>query len=378
MRKAMMKRRHFLTTAGLTLPASTLLSNSSQAAPGSVNPAGETLDARRMEILRWFEENEYGLPPQGMSSSISWAASPAPDAGMVAEIGTLVVSASDGRKAEIPVKLFRSAEAKGKLPATLFICNRGHEEMEYRADAEFWPVADILATGWMAVAFNVKDVSHDEPEEWAKNPGIVVFDSTPAGPSRGKALSAWAWVASEIRAHLCQREDVEKGRIAVIGHSRGGKAALLAGARDSGFAVSYSSSSGCGGAGHNATREGEKIADITSRFPNWFCDRFAEFSGKDGTVEYDQHHLLGCIAPQRVYVSSSADDAWADPKSEYFSCQLATPIHQFRGVQGLAEENLPFPKENEKRHGGSIGYHLHEGEHNLRRADWKWFLEFVG
>lgn len=147
----------------------------------------------------------------------------------------------------------------------------------------------------------------------------------------------------------------------MIGHSRDGKAALLTGARDPGFAISFSSNSGCGGAAHHGTKGGEKIGTIVRVFANWFCDRFSDFAGKEANLVFDQHHLLGCIAPRSVYVSSASVDDWADPHAEFLSCRLASPIYQLFGAKGLADESVAMPEVGGKIHGGSIGYHLRKG-----------------
>jgi L-alanine-DL-glutamate epimerase-like enolase superfamily enzyme len=361
--------RHVLVHASL---------NASPVAP-AFDPVRKSVEARRIETLRWFEDHVYGSPPQGIRTKVAWqpAANPQPDPEVAAEDGILTLAGAGGKTMEVPLKLYRPTTPERPLPTAVFICNRPREEMIFRTDADFWPMEQIVKAGWLTVAFNVKDVAHDEPAELLKHPGLLDLDSTPPGDSRGGALSAWAFVASELRGHLTRRADVASDRISVIGHSRGGKAALLAGARDPGFAVSFSSNSGCGGAAHNLTKKGEKITDITRRFPTWFCRKFSELAGRESELPYDQHHLLGCIAPRKVYVSSASDDAWADPQAEYLSCQLASPIHQFVGAKGLANETSAIPATGEKRHGGSIGYHLRQGKHNLTAWDWMLFLEFA-
>lgn len=372
-----MRRRHFLATGslGLSFAGSGFAASSS---PAKEAPA-DSMEARRAEILRWFEANVYGHPPLGIRSELTWkpAAEPRPAPDVIAEDGTLSLTGAGGRQMQVPVKLFRPAHSEEPVPAAIFICNRPHDEMEFKQGAEFWPADAIVKAGWLTVAFNVKDVAHDEPAVMLKNPGLLDLDTSPPGESRGAATSAWAFVASEIRAHLCRRTDVLAEGISVVGHSRGGKAAVLAGARDPEFAVTFSSNSGCGGAAHNLTKEGEKIADITKRFPTWFCEKFRSFAGKEAELRYDQHHLLGCIAHRKIFVTSASEDAWADPRAEYFSCQLASPIHQFVGAEGLTGETLPLPEPGEVRPGGSIGYHLRQGKHDLTRSDWLHFLEFA-
>lgn len=387
---ATMNRRHFLTTSSLGLPmAGSFLAAFPAAAADrtpkvaaladSSDPVKTTLDARRIDILRWFEDNVYGRAPRGIRSEMVWqpATTPAPASGIAAEDGVLTLTGAGKKQMRMPIKLYRPAASEKPLPAAIFICNRSPHEMDFRADADFWPMEQIVKAGWITLAFNVKDVAHDEPAELVKHPGLLELDASPQGESRGGALSAWAFIASELRGHLTRRADVAADQIAVAGHSRGAKAALLAGARDPGFAVSFSSNSGCGGAAHNLTKKGEKIADITKRFPTWFCEKFRSFANRENELPYDQHHLLGCIAPRKVYVSSASEDAWADPQAEYLSCQLASPIHQFVGSKGLHDETSPIPAPGEKRHGGSIGYHLRQGPHNLTAWDWLLFLEFA-
>jgi hypothetical protein len=377
----LMQRRHFLATGGISLSfahcgfAATTRSNES--IPEDV--AGDTLEARRREILHWFETHVYGHPPEGIRSEVEWSPSsePNPAAGIAAEDGILTLTGLEQKALRVPLRLYRPAQATARVPAVIFICNRDRELMEFSTDADFWPMAEIVKAGFLTVAFNVKDVAHDDPAEFIKNRGLPDLDASPDGESRGAALSAWAFVASELRSHLIRRSDVVAQEISVVGHSRGGKAAILAGARDSGFAVSFSSNSGCGGAAHNLTKEGEKISDITQRFPNWFCEKFQSLAGKEAELRYDQHHLLGCIAPRKIFVTSASEDAWADPRAEYLSCQLASPIHQFMGAEGLSGETLPLPSAGEVRLGGSIGYHLRAGKHNLTRSDWMHFLAFA-
>jgi acetyl esterase/lipase len=174
---------------------------------------------------------------------------------------------------------------------------------------------------------------------------------------------------------LASLDQVDGDRIAVVGHSRGGKAALWAACEDTRFAVAYSNNSGCGGAALTRREYGETVTRITTNFPHWFCRAFARYAGRESELPIDQHELVALIAPRGVYVASADEDLWADPRGEYESLHAAAPVFQLLGKESITQRAMPVL--NQPRIIGRTGYHIRTGGHGLGKRDWNWFLNFA-
>ncbi|MEI7956272.1 MAG: hypothetical protein WCJ66_13990, partial [Verrucomicrobiota bacterium] len=202
-----------------------------------------------------------------------------------------------------------------------------------------------------------------------------IFGNSPRPANAWGALSAWGWGASRIMDYLETDPAIDANRVAAIGHSRCGKAALWCAAEDTRFTYVISNNSGCSGAALARGKNGEKISDITSHFPYWFCENYRQFSNHEERLPIDQHQLLGLIAPRLLYVASATQDDWAGGKSEFESCVRASPVYALFGKPGIEATNLPPP--DQALLAGTIAYHMRSGKHDLAVSDWQHYMDFA-
>ncbi len=187
------------------------------------------------------------------------------------------------------------------------------------------------------------------------------------------AIGAWAWGSSRIVDFLETQDWVDLDKIAIMGHSRQGKAALWAGAQDERFKVVISNDSGCSGAAMAKRVFGENVARITKVFDWWFCPAYSFYSDNEASMPFDQHELIAMMAPRHVYVASAQEDQWADPKGEFLATSLASPAFELYGMEGLG--TLEWPGIHQPiMH--DVGYHIRAGVHDVTDYDWERYMDF--
>jgi hypothetical protein len=214
-----------------------------------------------------------------------------------------------------------------------------------------------------------------DPDEDAFDNGVhQLFDAGVRTESSWGALAAWAWGASRALDYFETDALIDAKRVAVVGHSRGGKAALVAGATDERFALTISNDSGEGGAALARRPVGESILAINTTFPHWFALKYRDYNGAPENLPEDQHELVALMAPRAVYVASASLDTWADPEGEFLSAVHAAPVYELFGYSGLGTDQ--FPAVGQHVHGQQIGYHLRQGEHDLTQLDWDLYMDF--
>lgn len=198
------------------------------------------------------------------------------------------------------------------------------------------------------------------------------------GDNEAGKITYWAYMATHMMDYLLTRPEVDHEKIGISGHSRLGKTALLAAAIDERFAFVCPNESGCSGAAlsRGCSEKGERVIDIYTRFPYWFCENYGKYAEKPETLPLDQHCLIALSAPRAVFVGGALEDLWADNDSQFLACAAASPVWELYGQKGMiAPDRLPECGDNFDD--GCVGFHMRAGEHFHSRADWQVYMESV-
>jgi len=339
-------------------------------------------ETRRPEILELFRTHIYGRASVGRPAELRFEAvetDPRAMEGLATRKQVDFRFAGPGGEGVIHLVLFVPNNTRKPAPGFLLICNRPREENidpTRVKRSEFWPAEEIVARGYAAAAFHNSDAAPDNRDRYRQGVIGIFQDADKAPPPDAwGAIAAWGWGASRAMDYFETDADVDESRIAVIGHSRGGKAALWCGAEDERFALVISNNSGCTGAALAKRKQGERVRRINDVNPHWFCTNYKKYNDREEDLPVDQHQLIALMAPRLVYVASAEEDPGADPEGEFLSCVFADPVYRLFGRTGLDEKEMPEP--NRPLHRGSIGYHLRSGRHNLTLYDWTQFMDFA-
>jgi len=237
--------------------------------------------------------------------------------------------------------------------------------------SRYMPTEELVDNGYAILYFNYEDIATDDKYFDNGLSAILFPDGTRNDTDPGK-LAMWAWAAHRLMDYAeTLSGKLDLSRSVVCGHSRTGKAALLAGATDTRIQFTYSNDSGCSGAAISRGKFGEKIDRIMDLFPFWFCKNYKKYIANENNMPFDQHYLLASIAPRKVLVGSASNDLTADYISEQLACLAASPAFE----KGFACTVLAKP--GDEFFEGDIGYHLRPGDHYFSRTDWQKLIKFV-
>lgn len=239
------------------------------------------------------------------------------------------------------------------------------------AQVDVWALEQSIDRGYAVAAIYNGDIEPDRPEAAE---GIRAIYAKAGNKSDWATIRAWAWGLSRAVDYLVTDKDIDAKRIAVVGHSRLGKTALVAAAFDERFALAIPLQAGCGGTAPSRGKIGESVRRINDSFPHWFNGEFKKFNEQPERLPFDQHCLVALCAPRPVLLANATEDTWANPAGQFEMLPAADPVYRLLGVEGVATKQMP---EIGKLIDSKLGYYIRPGKHSMTKGDWKVFLDFA-
>ena len=176
-------------------------------------------------------------------------------------------------------------------------------------------------------------------------------------------IARWAWAASRAVDFLYTLPDVDRHYIAISGHSRNAKQAVIAAVFDERITAVVPSSGNTGeGNPWRYTSDPfvtESIEQITTVFPHWFHPRLRFFAGREDKLPFDQNSLLALIAPRSLLLTCSyTEDQGSDFGFEQ-TFRALQPVYKFLGAPN------------------NVGLRLRTGPHPTTAGDIEVYLDFL-
>ncbi|HEV2863915.1 MAG TPA: hypothetical protein VGX48_23165 [Pyrinomonadaceae bacterium] len=357
---------------------------------------------RRPELLRLFEEHQFGRSPgrpSRMSFDVFDKGTPALGGRAVRRQVTIYFS-PDKSGPKMDLLIYLPAQARKPVPVLLnlsFTANSNAVDDPGVKPGEVWgrdgkrmpasqhgstfakpDLSPFLAAGVGVATVYYGDIDPDF--QGGAGHGVRSLYLKPGqaerAPDEWGAIAAWGWGLSRALDYLETDKGVDAKRVALFGASRLGKTVLWAGARDTRFAMVIASCSGEGGAALSRRDFGETIKHLTTptRFPYWFAPNYRKLADRPADSPVEAHLLLSLIAPRPLLLQTADADLWADPKGEFLSAVAAGPVYRLLGKRDLGTDEMP-PAGRPILH--TLGYYMHAGGHGTIPSDWELFLKFM-
>jgi hypothetical protein len=367
---------------------------------------------RRPELVQLFETHVYGKVPQHAEQFQPRFSIKSEDRHALGgtairrEVAIELSNKPDGPHIDLLLYVPRSRASGDRLPAFLGMNFQGNHaiqddptitlsrqwmrengngvvknhatEASRGSDSSSWPVEQILARGYALATFYYGDVDPDYDDGFKNgvHPLFYRADQTRPDHDEWGSIAAWSWGLSRALDYLQSAPEIDPHKVAVMGHSRLGKAALWAGAVDPRFAIVVSVQSGCGGAALSKRDFGETVQQINTSFPHWFCTNFRQYDARENRLPIDQHELIALVAPRPVLICSAEGDLHADPKGEFLAALAADPVYRLLHTDGLVVSEMPAPTSRQLIN-STLGFHYRPGKHQVTIDDWNAMIDFA-
>ena len=366
-----------------------------------VSDAKTWTQKRRPELVRMFEENQYGSSPgrpADMSFDVFDKGTPAFD-GKALRRQVTVYFSKDKNGPKMDLLVYLPAAARKPVPLLLnlgFGANSSTVDDPGIKAGEVWgrdkkkvpasqgrsfgrinvlPLLDA-GIGFATVYYGDIDPDFDGGIPNGVRALYLKPGQTQPAPNEWGSIGAWAWGLSRAVDYLETDKGVDAKRVAIFGISRLGKTVLWAGAHDPRIALVIASCSGEGGAALSRRNYGETVKHLVAptRYPYQFAANYQKYADDLSKQPEEAHLLISLIAPRPLLLQTGDTDFWSDPKGEFLAAVAAEPVYRLLGQKGLGTDQMPAagrPIMN------TLGYYMHAGGHGTIPSDWEQFIKFL-
>lgn len=346
---------------------------------------------RRPEIAEDFDREIYGRVPK-VTPRVKWEVTSTTNEknGDVPVITRKLLGHVDNSSypeitVDIQLTLTTPANAKGPVPVIMefsFVFPPGFRPP---APPPGTPVTtgptwqqQVLARGWGYASLIPNTIQADNGAGLTSGIIGLCNQGQPRKVDDWGSLRAWAWGASRALDYFETDKTVDPKRIGLEGHSRYGKATLVAMAYEPRLAVAYVSSSGEGGAKLHRRNWGEIVENVAgSGEYHWMAGNFLKYAGPLtwNDMPVDSHELIALCAPRPVFIGTGAKgDEWVDAKGMFLAAAGAGPVYQLLGKKDMG--TIEFPPLETKLIDGDVAFRQHSGGHTPG-PNWPTFLTFA-
>jgi len=358
-----------------------------------VKSAKQWWSQRRPQIVELFDREIYGRAPSN-TPRVNWEVV-STNKEMNGEVpvitkklvGHLDNSSYPAISVDIQLTLSTPANATGPVPVMMEfgLSPEVLEQLKKRFPDFFkqqngptWQ-QQVLAKGWGYAEYIPTSVQADNGGGLTQGIIGLVNKGQPRKLDNWGALRAWAWGASRALDYFETDKSVDAKQVGVEGHSRYGKAALVAMAYDQRFAIGFISSSGAGGAELYRRHFGEQPENLAASAEyHWMAGNFLKYAGPLTSTDLpvDSHELIALCAPRPVFISAGATngDGWVDAKGMFLAAVGAGPVYKLLGKKDLGTSE--FPPIETTLIDGDIGFRQHKEGHTPA-PNWPTFLTFA-
>lgn len=257
---------------------------------------------------------------------------------------------------------------------------------------------ELINKGFIVATISESDIRTDNGKLYKSGFHRVIT----TGPDRKQswgALTSWAWGLQRAVDALIEHPLINKDKIVLFGHSRRGKAALLASAFDERISMVIPHQSGTGGVAPFRGSFGRESARGMVGYGflryNWigephhlahfFAPGFQQIARFNNQFEIDTHQVLALIAPRKIFDIQGSRDFWAGPRDSFKNLKRVQPIYDLYGKPGVKFNNCYrtykyrlgkgqcdlLPKNPNYEILGDVFQIRRKKGHNLDKDDWK-------